>query len=502
MTTTQERTTKRKKAAAPAYFDVRNPGTRDVVDTWPIHTEADVSAAVERAREAAEWWQGIGYDERRRRLDRFRGIIARRVHQLAGVIHEEMGKPHGDAVLEVALVLDHLAWAGKHAPKVLGRKRKPAGLLNPHLGATVEYRPLGVIGVIGPWNYPVFTPMGSIVYALAAGNTVVFKPSEFTPGVGRWLVDAFAQVVPEHPVFQLVTGDGSTGAALCRARVDKIAFTGSTATAKRVMATCAENLVPIVAECGGKDALIVDSDADLTAAARAAVWGGIANAGQSCIGVERVYVHQRVYDEFSRLVADEVSGLRAGADAGAQVGPITMPSQVEVVRGHIDSALSAGGRVLAGGGAIEGHVVPPTVLVDVPDDNPAVTDETFGPTLVLRKVKDMDEAVALTNASWYALGASVFSKRSGDEIAARIRSGMVAINSVFSFAMVPSVPFGGVGDSGFGRIHGEDGLKEFCYAHAVVRQKFRPPLALMTFARTPEVEDKLNKIIGLVHGRK
>ncbi len=140
-------------------------------------------------------------------------MIARRINQLAGVIHEEMGKPHSDAVLEVALVLDHLAWAGKNAAKVLGKRRAKAGLINANLGATVEYKALGVIGVIGPWNYPVFTPMGSIVYALAAGNTIVFKPSEFTPGVGKWLVDAFSQVVPEHPVLQLITGDGSSGAA-------------------------------------------------------------------------------------------------------------------------------------------------------------------------------------------------------------------------------------------------------------------------------------------------
>ncbi|MEZ0578156.1 aldehyde dehydrogenase family protein [Nocardioides sp. MH1] len=497
MTTTQK--TGRETGAT---FEVRNPGTQDVVGTYPIHGEADAAEAVERARIAGEWWEGIGAAERRKRLDAYRGIIARRIHQLAGVIHDEMGKPYGDAFLEVALVLDHLAWAAKQAPKVLGTRRTRTGALNTHLGATVEYRPLGVVGVIGPWNYPVFTPMGSIVYALAAGNAVIFKPSEYTPGVGAWLVEAFSRVVPEQPVLQLLTGDGSTGAALCRAGVDKLAFTGSTATAKRVMATCAETLTPVVAECGGKDALLVDADADLEAAADAAVWGGIANAGQSCIGVERIYVHQDVYDDFTRLLTDHVAALRAGVDEDAPVGPITMPSQVAVITRHIDDAVTRGGRVLVGGGTVDGHVVQPTLLVDVPEESTAVTEETFGPTLVLRKVADMDEAIALTNGSRYALGASIFSKRRGRELAARVRSGMVAVNSVFSFAMVPSVPFGGVGDSGFGRIHGEDGLREFCYAHAVVRQRFRPPLALTSFARTPRTEEQLGKIIALVHGRK
>jgi acyl-CoA reductase-like NAD-dependent aldehyde dehydrogenase len=486
----------------PAHFEVRNPGTRDVVGTWPIHGQADVDAAVERARIASQWWQQIGYAERRRRLDRFRGVIARRINQLAGIVNEEMGKPHSDAVLEVALVLDHLAWAGKNAPKVLRRQRVAPGSMNPNLGATVECRPLGVVGVIGPWNYPVFTPMGSIVYALAAGNAIVFKPSEYTPGVGAWLVDAFSQVVPEQPVLQLVTGDGSTGAALCRSGVDKVAFTGSTATAKRVMATCAETLTPIVAECGGKDALIVDADADLEAAADAAVWGGLANAGQSCIGVERIYAHADVYDRFEGLLADRILALRAGADSSALVGPITMPSQVEVIDRHVRSALMDGGRIVAGTGAIDGHVVQPVLLADVPESSAAVQEETFGPTLTIRKVEDMDEAVALTNAARLHLGASVFSARRGQEIADRLRTGMVAVNSVFTFAVVASVPFGGVGDSGFGRIHGADGLREFCYAHAVVRQKFRPPIRLMTFGRTARDEERLGKVVALVHGRK
>lgn len=488
--------------SAVETFDVRSPGTQDVVGTYPTHTAGDVDAAVDRARLAAQWWQEIGYGERRKRLDAFRGVIARRVNQLAGLVSEEMGKPHGDAYLEVALVLDHLAWAGKHAGKVLGKQRRPTGLMNANLGATVEYKPLGVVGVIGPWNYPVFTPMGSIVYALAAGNAVVFKPSEFTPGVGAWLVNAFAQIVPEYPVLQLVTGDGATGAALCRSGVDKIAFTGSTATAKRVMATCAESLTPVVAECGGKDALLVDADADLEAAADAAAWGGLANAGQSCIGVERIYVHAQVYDEFERILTDKVAGLRAGSDSEAPVGPITMPSQVEVVERHLADARSRGARVIAGGGPTDGHVVQPALLVDVPEDSTAVTEETFGPTLVLRKVADMDEAVSRTNASRYHLAASVFSRANGTAIADRIRSGMVAVNSVFSFAAVATVPFGGVGDSGFGRIHGADGLREFCYAHAVVRQKFRPPLPLMSFGRTRQVEDRLGQIIALVHGGK
>ena len=197
--------------------------------------------------------------------------------------------------------------------------------------AYLEYAPFGVVGVIGPWNYPVFTPMGSIAYALAAGNAVVFKPSEYTPAIGQWLVRTFAEAVSAEPVLQLVTGFGETGAALCRSGVGKIAFTGSSATGRRVMAACAENLVPVLMECGGKDAMVVADDADVESAADAAVWGGMSNAGQTCIGIERVYVAEPVYDRFVDAVRRKLDGVRSGVGDDAAYGPITMPSQVDVI---------------------------------------------------------------------------------------------------------------------------------------------------------------------------
>jgi aldehyde dehydrogenase (NAD+) len=485
----------------PATFDSLNPRTGDVVETYPIHGEADVREAVDRAREAAAWWGALTYDERRTRLTTWKAVITRRVAQLAEVIHQETGKPHGDALLESALAIDHLAWAAGHAEKVLKRRKVPSGLVMANQRATVEYRPLGVVGVIGPWNYPVFTPMGSIAYALAAGNAVVFKPSEYTPGVGAWLASTFNEVV-EKPVLQVVTGRGETGAALCRAGVDKLAFTGSTATGKRVMAACAETLTPVLIEAGGKDALIVAEDADLDAAADGAVWGACANAGQTCAGVERIYVHERVYDEFLTKLVEKARDVHGNDDPNAKIGPITMPSQVDVIRRHVDDAIARGGRAVLGGPVADGDAfVQPTILVDVPEDAAAVTEETFGPTMTVAKVKDMDEAVALTNASRYALGSTVFSKSHGMEVAERLRVGMTAINGVITFAGVPSLPFGGIGDSGFGRIHGPDGLKEFSYAHAITKQRMKPLLALTTFARTEKDEQRMGKMMAMLHGR-
>jgi acyl-CoA reductase-like NAD-dependent aldehyde dehydrogenase len=490
-------------AAQAPTFDSLNPSTGDVVASHPIHSAADVEAAVDRARIAAEWWSGLGFAGRAERMRRWAGVITRRMAQLADVVYTETGKPHSDGQLEIVLAIEHIAWAGKHAGKILGPQKRSPGLLMANYVATVEYEPLGVVGVIGPWNYPVFTPMGSIAYALAAGNAVVFKPSEYSPGVGAWLVQSFADVVPEQPVLQLITGFGETGAALCRSGVDKIAFTGSAATGKRVMAACAETLTPVVIEGGGKDSLLVDEDANLDEAADAAVWGGMFNAGQTCVGVERVYVHEKVHDEFVAKVLEKASDLRAGSDAGAKLGPITMPKQLTVIREHIADALAKGGKALLGGvDSVGERFVQPTVLVDVPEDSKAVTDETFGPTITIAKVRDMDDAVAKANATRYGLGNTVFSRRRGVELAKRLRSGMVSVNSVISFAGIPSLPFGGVGESGFGRIHGPDGLREFARSKAIARPRFRAPLQLTTFSRLEKTDKLVAKLVTLLHGKR
>ena len=479
-----------------------NPATGDLVGVHVVDERSDVDAAVARAREAAGWWAEQGFAGRRRVLDQWRGVLTRRMAQLADVVHQETGKPHADAMLEIGMAVDHLAWAAAHAEKVLGERRVSSGLLMANQAASVEYLPLGVVGVIGPWNYPVFTPMGSIGYALAAGNTVVFKPSELTPGVGVWLADSLAEVVPDHPLLQVVVGFGETGAALCRAGVDKLAFTGSTETGKKVMAACAETLTPVIIEAGGKDALLVDEDADVEAAADAAAWGALSNAGQTCIGVERVYVHERVYDEFLDQLTRRAREVHAGVDADARIGPMTMASQVDVVRRHVEDAVSRGGRAVVGGpGAAGDRFVQPTVLTDVPQDSVAITEETFGPTVTVNKVRSMDEAVTLANATRYGLGSTVFSRARGAELARRLRSGMTAVNSVIAFAAIPALPFGGVGDSGFGRIHGPDGLKEFTYAKAVARQRMRPLLALTTFSRDAKADTAFATLITVLHGR-
>ena len=488
---------------ATPTFESLNPANGDVVGTYPIASKADVDAAVARAREAADWWGNLTFKERAEFLLTWRSVITRRIAQLADVSHLETGKPHSDAQLEIVLAIDHIAWAAKHAKKVLGSQKVKSGMLMANQASTVEYKPLGVVGVIGPWNYPVFTPCGSIAYALAAGNAVVFKPSEYTPGVGQWLADTFTEVVHGRPVFQVVTGLGDTGNSLCTSGVNKLAFTGSGATGKKVMAACATNLTPVIIEAGGKDALIVDEDADLAKAAEGALWSGLANAGQTCIGTERVYVHEKVFDKFMAEITEQAKELRAGSDPEAKIGPITMPSQIGIIKSHIDDAIAKGANVVMGGSdAVGDRFVQPTILTHVPENSTEITDETFGPTLAINPVKSMDEAIELTNATRYGLAGSVYAKKDGVAIARRIRSGMTSVNAVTAFAGVPGLPFGGVGESGFGRIHGPDGLKEFTYAKAITRQRMKPLMNLTSFARDAKTDNKVATMITMMHGGK
>ncbi len=476
-----------------------NPATGAEAGRVPVADAAAVAAAVRRAREAALWWQSLGYDGRKDRLLRWRSLLVQRITELAQVTSLETGKPEADAIVEATAAIEHLDWAARNARRVLGPRRVRTRLVVAEHSGHVEYLPFGVVGVIGPWNYPILTPVGPISGALAAGNAVVLKPSEYTPIVGQWLVDTFAEVVPEHPVLQAVHGLGDVGAALCRSGVGKVAFTGSTATAKKVMAACAENLVPVVLEAGGKDALIVDADADIAAAAEAAVWGAMTNAGQTCTGIERVYAVAPIYDAFVDAVVAKAGKLRTGEE----IGPITMPRQIDIIREHIEDALAKGGRaVLGGAGAVQPPYVSPTVLVDVPADSSEMRDETFGPTLTITKVVDADEAVRKANDTPYGLGGAVFGKKNAIRIARRMRSGMVAVNSTLAFVGMGNLPFGGTGDSGFGRIHGEDGLREFSRSKSITVRRGPSLLPAMTFERTPAQVDNIVRALRVLFGRR
>jgi acyl-CoA reductase-like NAD-dependent aldehyde dehydrogenase len=483
-------------------FDSHNPATGEVITSYPIHSESDVAAAVSAARAASLDWQELGFRGRKKVLLSWSTALLTRIDELAELVSLETGKPHSDAKLEAALAAGHIGWAARHAESAMRTSHRSPGLLMANMSATVERSPVGVVGVIGPWNYPVFTPIGSIAYALAAGNTVVFKPSEYTPGVGKYITDLFVEVSGLENVFTCITGLGETGKFLCESGIDKLAFTGSTRTAKLVAASCATTMTPVVLECGGKDAVIVARDADLKRAADATVWSAFSNAGQTCIGAERVYVDESVADRFIEHVMAIAKDIHAGAPGHGSYGPSTMPKQIPIIQSHIDDAIARGAKVLMGGShSVHAPFVEPVILADVPEDSIAMTEETFGPTIAINRVKNMAEAIALSNASRYGLGASVWSKRRGRLIASRLHTGMVSVNSVIAFAAVDSVPFGGVKDSGYGRIHGPEGILEFTYPRTVVRARFQIPIAFTSFKRTAGNDSLIVRATKLLKGR-
>jgi len=485
---------------AAEVIESLSPATGEIVGTVAIAGPDEVEAAVARARKAAAEWDELGSAGRRAELAAWRRALAHRADDLADLIHRENGKPRTDAILEVMMALSHLHHAGERAEKALRPHKVPSGLMA-NFRCTVSYHSLGVVAVIGPWNYPIFTPMGSIAYALAAGNAVVFKPSEFTPLVGQLLGDIARESMSIPNLLQVVTGDGRTGAALARADVAKIAFTGSAATGKRVMAAAAERLTPVLMELGGKDPMVVSEDADLDKAAEAAVWGAMSNAGQACVSIERCYAVGSAYQPFVDKVVAEARQVRWGADDEAHIGAITMPRQVEIIRDHLEDAVARGAKVLVGGpGEIRGSFVPPTVLVDVTPDMKIMKEETFGPVLPIAKCKTLDEAVAQANATRYGLGSAVFGRAQVRALADRIRAGMTSVNSVLAFAGVPSLPFGGVGDSGFGRIHGDEGLREFTRVKATAEERFALPIALLSFRLPKNTYERIRGLIRQLHG--
>ncbi|MGV9949383.1 aldehyde dehydrogenase family protein [Rhodococcus aetherivorans] len=447
-----------------AFFTSNEPASGDPIARFPKMDATAVTALVADARAAGEQWSAIGFAQRRRALLAWAGELSRSSRDLTNLIHRENGKPHDDAYMELVIALEHIAWAARNAKRVLSTRRVNAGILMANYRARIQYEPYGVVGVISPWNYPLFAPIAPIASALAAGNAVVLKPSEYATAVARDLVDAFHRANPglNPGVLSLATGQGETGAALVASGIDKLEFTGSPRTGRIIGKACAETFTPVVMECGGKDALVVAADADVSKAADAAAWGGFSNGGQTCVGVERVYVHQSIATEFIAALTDRLIGAHSGVSGNCTYGPMTLEAQTDIVYRHVDEAVAGGAQTPLGAmERINGRLIDPIILVNADENSPAVQEETFGPTVTVKVVESIEEAIALANGTPFGLGASVFSRENGQPIADMLRCGMVSINSVLAFVSIPALPFGGVGASGNGRIHGAEGLVEF-----------------------------------------
>jgi len=492
-----------------AQIAVENPATGQVVAHVPDMGADEVARLVEAARAAQPAWEALGHEGRGKVMYRARKWLVDNRERVAKTIVEETGKTREDAMLaEVFFIADSFGFWAKAARKYLADERVRSH--SPFMIGKklfIRYQPRGVVGVIGPWNYPLTNCFGDGIAALMAGNSVVFKPSEITPLSTLLMQECMREAGLPDGVMQVATGRGETGAALVD-NVDYVMFTGSVATGRKVAERAAATLTPHSLELGGKDPMIVLRDADVERAANGAVFWGLANGGQICQAVERVYVEEPVYDQFVQKVAEKVGKLRQGVpgEPGAvDVGAVTFGPQLEIIEEHMRDAVEKGARVLVGGKAGDGpgRFFEPTVVVDVDHSMKLMQDETFGPVLPIMKVKDEHEALRLANDSRYGLNSSVWTKdiAKGERIAAQVEAGSTCVNDAVANYAAQELPFGGVKESGIGVRHSAAGIRKYCHSHAILVTRFAAKKELYWFPFTKGKAKLLERLMVLLYGR-
>lgn len=449
---------------------IREPDTGRSLGEVAVVGSREVGEMVAEARQAAAEWSRRPVEERVAALRSLRRLVAARSDRVAAAVGRETGKPEQDVLLaEVFPACEQIHYLESVAARVLRPRGRRHRWLVPYR-RRVTREAYGVAGIITPWNFPFLIPAGTAATALAAGNAVVIKPSELTPHSSLALEELARDALPDPRLLRVATGDDSTGEALVDAPVDVLSVTGGVDTGRRVMEAAARHLTPLVLELGGKDPMVVLDDADLEGAARAAVWGSFFHAGQVCQSVERVFVERSVYDRFVERVVAEASGLDVGGrGSGAAVGPLTRPEQAELIEEQLDEARRLGARVLLGGRRAEGPgtFFEPTVVADATPEMRIMREETFGPVLPLAPFDREEDVVRMVNASPYGLDAYVFGAPArARRLARRLEAGSVMVNDCIVNYGLPALPFGGVKASGFGRIHGEEGLRSFSRARS------------------------------------
>ncbi len=489
---------------------VENPATGKLITTIVLMSADEIAQMAARAREAQPGWDAMGFDGRGKVLLRAQKWMADNTERIIDVVVSEAGKTYEDAQLaDYGYTVAALGFWAKEAPKYLEDEHVPSWN-NPVVAGKkliIRYAPVGVVGVIGPWNYPITNSFGDCIPALAAGNSVILKPSEVTPLSSLLMEEMLRECGIPDGVFQVATGDGSTGAALID-HVDCMMFTGSTKTGKAVMKAAADRLIPCYLELGGKDPMIVLADANLERAANAAAYYSMNNGGQVCISVERVYVEAPVYDEFVQKVSDNIRQLRQGPPAGiasVDVGAVTFAPQIDLVDEHVRDAVAKGAKVVVGGHRREGEgrFFEPTVLVDVDHSMKIMSEETFGPTLPIMRVDDADEAVRLANDSSYGLAASVWTRDAarGEALARRVEAGAVCVNDAQVNYAALNLPMGGWKASGLGTRHGAAGIRKYTRVQSLLVTRLAPKKDIHMFPYRKGRTRALQRLYKFLYGR-
>ena len=463
------------------HLQLRSPVTLEPTGELVCANAEDVAAAIQKARKAQPAWAATTMKERTAIVEKALKILLERQDEVIDTVVKETGKARTDAMsMEVFSVADQLCYYAKNAEKFLApRKRKAHGLMGLMKQLRIVYKPLGVVGLITPWNGPFVLVMNQACQAILAGNTVVAKGSEVTPFSAKLAEDIFREAGLPEGVLQVLLGDGETGAAIVRGGVDKVSFTGSVATGKKVAVPSAEQLIPCTLELGGNDAMIVCADADLDRAADGAWVGSCMNTGHYCCGTERIYVVEEVYDEFLKLVLEKGKALRQGAEHGWEedIGAVFWDRQLAIIEAHVEDARAKGANILMGGRRhpdLPGLYYEPTVITDVDNSMDIMLLETFGPILCIQKVSSEEEALRLANDSEFGLNGNVWTqdKDKGYRMATAIDTGACSVNDMAMSYGIPAAPFGGKKNSGLGQVNGKKGLRGYCHEMPIVIDRF------------------------------
>lgn len=490
-------------------LEIISPADMKPIGVIDVMTDEEVAAALARAREAQKLWAKVSFKERSSYMLKALDILLAKQDEFIDVILKETPKTRNEAIaMDIFTAADSLLYYATSAEKILKPERRAVhGLIGMGKKLEIHYRPLGVIGIVSPWNAPFILSLNPAVQALMAGNAVMIKPSSATPFAGGLVGKLFEEAGLPEGLVTILQGDSGTGQALLEVGVDKISFTGSEGVGRHVGITCAQRFIPCSLELGGKNPFIVCADANLEHAAAGAIAGNFMNAGQYCGGNELVYVERSVATEFVRLVKERVDRLRQSNTGDFDVGALYTADQLKLVEEQVNDAIEKGATVVSGGKPnpnLEGLYFLPTVLTDVTDDMRVLTEETFGPVMTIVPLDNIEDAITRTNATNYGLTASVWSTdiEKAKRIGTAIDTGCVDINAYPSSYGTAEAPFGGRKASGVGQVNGPSGLRSYCHAQPVQVDRQGGKQMMSVYPRTAKADEGFQKMLNLLYGTR